>query len=991
MNRGRKIETALPSITVRLNFMAFSSLFTRPRLCTIARLASLMIATPIALWQPRVIASLDPLTVIRSDDNDPYWSEIEQRLQTAEVGYQTLEWDDVSDISDLDDSKLLFLPNLAEISRRQADVLETWLASGGRVIVSGRFAEESSRHVRDGLRNAIGMQWIDELPGAAAMRLLSTSCDRDPACRSAWMPNDVLGRVPAGGVLSLSGGDSQAAAAWQMAGNGTAVGVSPQVTFLGWEWGRNDRAVDVDVAWLKAALQRSQAIETGIVVGNSGDDFEPVAWNEPMPPGASAGASEPRPSYGADSSTRITFDQGEPIAAATPRTDPIAPPSINASNASSTNNPNQPSLFNRNPINPNPNTTVATGSPPPRSAIAADPNLNTGGDALVGLNVAPAGLTVERGDARISQIEALKMQRELTELIGRVQSATQAARAVQVNTMIAASDATETDRPSPIANRNREYIVALAPDQPIDLGSATTVLELARATLTDFPGLVAAGNYREARDRWIDARLALLESYPNDRQRAQPEIRAIWLDRGSIVEAGSPAGLEQLFDRLEAMGITTVFFETINAGYPVYPSTITRQNPLTRGWDPLEAAVDLAHDRNMELHAWVWAFAVGNEAHNVIVGDPIDYPGPVLEAHPEWANRDDRERVRHQGSRKTFLDPANPEARWFVIRQLDEIVNNYDVDGIQLDYIRYPFQDPGAERTYGYGSAGREQFEALTGVDPLTISPRDRELWAQWTQFRVDNVTNFVREVREWIDDRRPGLTLSTSVFAYSTHERIHKLQQHWEAWIEEGIIDQVVLMSYAEDTNRLERLVTPLLATPSPIPIIPSVRLLDLDRANVTDQLQALRDLPTMGYALFATAALSSDVEQMLRQTQGDASDLLPERQPFEMARQRYDLLQAEWELAMRSGILWIDDTDLLQWRGRTLMLAEALTLVSQEPTADNLTLARTTLQAYRADFDTWLRLQGLRDSYQVQTWRNRLLALEILLNYGDRLGFAP
>ncbi|NJN62559.1 MAG: family 10 glycosylhydrolase [Coleofasciculaceae cyanobacterium RL_1_1] len=164
-------------------------------------------------------------------------------------------------------------------------------------------------------------------------------------------------------------------------------------------------------------------------------------------------------------------------------------------------------------------------------------------------------------------------------------------------------------------------------------------------------------------------------------------------------------------------------FETINAGYPVYPSTITRQNPLTRGWDPLQAAVELAHARNMELHAWVWAFAVGNEAHNVIVGDPIDYPGPVLAAHPEWANRDDQERVRHQGSRKTFLDPANPEARWFVIRQLDEIVNNYDVDGIQLDYIRYPFQDPGAERTYGYGSAGREQFEALTGVDPLTISP----------------------------------------------------------------------------------------------------------------------------------------------------------------------------------------------------------------------------------------------------------------------------
>jgi hypothetical protein len=116
-----------------------------------------------------------------------------------------------------------------------------------------------------------------------------------------------------------------------------------------------------------------------------------------------------------------------------------------------------------------------------------------------------------------------------------------------------------------------------------------------------------------------------------------------------------------------------------------------------------------------------------------------------------------------------------------------------------------------------------------------------------------------------------------------------------------------------------------------------------------------------------------------------------MPERAPFEMARQRYELLQNEWELALRSGNLWIDDDELLQWRGRTLMLSEALALVSQSPSATNLAIAKTTLQDYRADFDTWLRLQGLRDSYQVETWRNRLITLEILLDYGDRLGFAP
>lgn len=549
--------------------MPFSSLPAWHRLRAIVGFSVFGIGLSIEVFQPRAAVSTSSIAVVRSNDNDRYWSEIEQRLQTAEVGYHTLEWDDVEDVSDLGDSKVLFLLNLEDISRRQASAIETWLGSGGRIIVSGRFAEESSRQVRDGLRNVIGMQWLDELPSSAAMRLLSTSCDRDPACRTAWMPDEALGRIPDGGILSLSGGDSQAAAAWQMAGNATAVGVSPQVTFLGWEWGRSDRAIEADVAWLKAALRRSQDLEPG----SPDAEFEPVAWNEPMPTSPQSESRDSSPTRFDDSASRITFDSFD----STDSTDSIQPIATDT-RPRNTGTETEPiaTITNRldrpaNSTNPNPNPDRLA---PPLPSVSRSPiapasnttgNSNTTGDNLLALRVAPAGLTVERGDDRISQIEALKMQRELSDLIGRVQSATQAARAVQVNHRIAVAeeDETETDRLTSPSNRNREYIVALTPDQPIDLGATATILDQARATLADFPGLVAAGAYREARDRWIDARLALLDSYPDASQRAQPEIRAIWLDRGTIVEAGSAAGLERLFDRLEAMGITIVFLKRL--------------------------------------------------------------------------------------------------------------------------------------------------------------------------------------------------------------------------------------------------------------------------------------------------------------------------------------------------------------------------------------------------------------------------------------------
>ncbi|MFM6157656.1 MAG: glycoside hydrolase family 10 protein, partial [Sphaerospermopsis kisseleviana] len=142
---------------------------------------------------------------------------------------------------------------------------------------------------------------------------------------------------------------------------------------------------------------------------------------------------------------------------------------------------------------------------------------------------------------------------------------------------------------------------------------------------------------------------------------AQPEVRAVWLDRGTIVNAGNEEGLKKIFDRLAKAGINTVFFETVNASYTIYPSEVApQQNPLIKDWDPLASAVKLAHARGMELHAWVWTFAAGNSRHNQIIGVSSDYPGPVLATNPDWANYDQRGRMIPVGQTKPFLDPANP-------------------------------------------------------------------------------------------------------------------------------------------------------------------------------------------------------------------------------------------------------------------------------------------------------------------------------------------
>ncbi|MFM6403183.1 MAG: glycoside hydrolase family 10 protein, partial [Microcystis sp.] len=71
-------------------------------------------------------------------------------------------------------------------------------------------------------------------------------------------------------------------------------------------------------------------------------------------------------------------------------------------------------------------------------------------------------------------------------------------------------------------------------------------LENAQGTLNNFQDLIAQGDYTQAREYWLQARRNLWDNYPTNRQFAQPEIRAMWLDRGTIVQAKNEEDLAKV-------------------------------------------------------------------------------------------------------------------------------------------------------------------------------------------------------------------------------------------------------------------------------------------------------------------------------------------------------------------------------------------------------------------------------------------------------------
>jgi len=465
------------------------------------------------------------------------------------------------------------------------------------------------------------------------------------------------------------------------------------------------------------------------------------------------------------------------------------------------------------------------------------------------------------------------------------------------------------------------------------------------------------------------------EAYEQSPPAAETEIRAMWVDRGAIVNAKNEAGLANLFDRLATMGINVVFLETVNASYPIFPSEVApAQNPLLEGWDALASGVKLAHERGMELHAWTWIFAAANQRHNELMGQPQYYLGPVLTKHPDWVAGDRRGDPFHARSRKAFFDPANPEVQNYLLELLTEIATKYDVDGIQFDYIRYPFQESSRNEVYGFGDVARTQFRLSGGYpDPITLEIGDRH-WRQWQDFRVAQVDQFVEKATTSLRQTRPDLTLSAAVFPIPRDRRLEQIQQNWEAWVEAEYLDLLVPMTYAGDTATLEDLTTDLLASfPSKSTLlIPSIRLLDLDSGIALDQRQHLRQLPTTGSAFFAASNLNP---QLVTGLQTETS-LLPHREPLAAIASRFSTLQREW------GMTFAEQP----WQNAARRFEERLATAQTQPSPKAILLAQSQWEEFRLTLDPQLETYAKQNSYQAQVWQYRLAVIEDLLRYGDR-----
>ncbi len=931
------------------------------------------------------------LGIVREPENTDEWNQVITRIRNMGISYEPIDLTQVNTLDDLSGVKVIFLPNIETLTKTQLQVLEKWVQQGGKIIASGQTGKKSQPGVRQKLRSLLGSYWAFPLSEPATLEARSRCLDI--ACKEStnWIPQVNNQGTVQGGVLIPAGLNSTTAATWKGSSGSSAVVITPQATYLGWHWGKSASAT-LDSFWLQAALNRYQSQPQ--FIGRNNTATAPSTDNSNLV------KIRPQTSPAPISTTSEII---QPQVTSTKQTETV-PQSNNIWNrlrqpTANTESNNQEQTQTGKTSNSSSrrrsiNAFLKPLLPPPVQVpnSSRDPSSES----------APPGLEVRQGNHPISRAEAHAMLQELNNLLGRFESALVAAKSANVEVNLKADDS------NPVAANNDSSTFVGQRNQ--NNSQAQQVITRARQVIKNFPQQIASKQYATARSQWLQTRQMLWQYYPTDGKRAGAEIRAVWLDRGTIVMARSERGLAMVFDRLAAAGINTVFFETINAGYTIYPSNIApKQNPLTIAWDPLAAAVKLAHERNMEIHAWIWTFAVGNQAHNRALGQADSYLGPVISVHPSWVMTDNRGRKRHPADGKVYMDPANPYVRQYLLNIIDEIASRYQVDGIQLDYIRYPFQNSSRNFSYGYSITARQKFQQLHGVDPMKISVRDRQNSWKWTEFKINQVNSFVASASKLLKQKYSKMILSAAVFPFPRHERFDKIQQDWETWTLKSEIDLLTPMTYALDTNRFEQITQPL--TNSRILgsalITPAVKLLNIPEIMAVDQIQAARDLPTGGYIIFAAERITGGLHRFLTRTQGTSGadnnrqaslntfansshvvkGPIPYRQPFAAAADRFQALKKEWSFLLANQQISIGQSELESWRQGAEELAKVLNQLAENPDSSNLNHAKRSLRKFQLQLRSSMRLHAQENSYQVQTWQNRLASLEMLLNYGERV----
>ena len=362
---------------------------------------------------------------------------------------------------------------------------------------------------------------------------------------------------------------------------------------------------------------------------------------------------------------------------------------------------------------------------------------------------------------------------------------------------------------------------------------------------------------------------------------AQDEVRALWVVRTTLT---SPSAIATMVAAAKSGGFNTLLVQVRGRGDAYFqhgieprPASLAAQP----AFDPLATTIARAHEAGLQVHAWIDVNLIASAA---------DLPAArehVLYRHPEWlmvprilaeelSTVDPRSPgylgrlARHARSQATeveglYLSPVSADSVAYTSSVVRDIAQRYAIDGVHLDYIRYPTSDFDYSRDTlaafrgsliaDVGLTDRRRYDArVIAGEPLVYTLAFPE---RWRTFRTSRLTALLTALRSNIKAVRPAALVSVAVVP-DPHDAATRRLQDWRAWLDAGLVDVICPMAYTTDPSAFAAQIAAAKQVAGSHPLWAGIGAYRLSSEQIVENAQTARRLGVGGIILFSYDSLA-------------------------------------------------------------------------------------------------------------------------------------
>jgi uncharacterized lipoprotein YddW (UPF0748 family) len=358
------------------------------------------------------------------------------------------------------------------------------------------------------------------------------------------------------------------------------------------------------------------------------------------------------------------------------------------------------------------------------------------------------------------------------------------------------------------------------------------------------------------------------------------ETRALWVQRGSLA---SPQSIATLVKSAREHGFNTLLVQVRGRGDAYYlggveprATELFRQGP---DFDPLAMVLDAGHAAGLRIHAWVNVNLISSAAELPSAREHVIY------RHPAWlmVPRDIGQqlaamepdspgyvgtlarwtRAQSAAIEGLYLSPIVADAAGYTDSIVRALARRYPVDGIHLDYARYP------NDRFDYSRLAIREFRASVRTQLAEATRRSLDAQEQsdlfaypdslpdrWREFRVSRMTELITRLRATVKRERPDALVSVAVAPNPREAETQRLQ-NWRAWAEAGVVDAVCPMAYATEISQFAEQIAAARAGAGSRPVWAGIGSYRLSPQETIENIDTARRLGANGIVLFSYDSL--------------------------------------------------------------------------------------------------------------------------------------